>query len=1027
MKKNKRKWVSAERSIVALILLVVLMIAQSAMAQGPVTGQVKDKAGNPVKGATVTVKNKKVSTLTGDDGSFSVTASAGDILVVSSVGYETEEIKVGSDLKVALELTTKVTSLEDVIIVGYGTQKKKDLTGSLVNVNVDESKKFSTSDISQLLEGRATGVAVNSDGQPGAVPSIRIRGYSTFGNAQPYYVVDGVPGSAIRDFSPDDIETITVLKDASAAAIYGAAAANGVIIITTKQGRKNSEMKVDYNGYYGWDKVWQIKKVTDRAQYQMLSNESRANAGKAFFPGNDPSDPRYITNINTDWQKEGLKTGTRQDQYISMSGGGAYSTYNISLDYFDNKGTYVGNGPTYRRYTGRINATTEKGIFKMGESFAYTHSHENSLTFRDDILLGGIPPLIGSLVIAIPTMPIYDTANLNGFGGSSAVLNGANSLNGIAINSILVNWVDVDRTFGNIYGELQLLKNGGNHLRFRTSLSYDKTVTRDYTWQPPFFLGNFFSKLTSQLSDNSRVYTNASIENTLNYNRIFGRHSVEALVGQGYRQADAVLRQAIGVNFTAPYYPVISAAGSATAKGTQSESTLSSYFGRVNYSYDDRYLLSATIRRDGSSRFAPTNQFGYFPSASVGWRLSNEKFWNVPKSIISSLKIRGSYGKLGNQEIGDYQFQGFINSGVVYSFNGTRVVGGLQTLVASAGIKWETKTTTNIGFDGTFLNDHLEFSAEYYNAKSTDVLAPVPIPASTGFENLTPVINAATLKNSGVEIFAAYHKHKGKFTFDISANLSTVKNKVLALGGANQPIDGVGARTAIGGEVGEHFGYIYEGIFQSQAEVAAHPVQFGGGPTIGPGDVMYKDVSGPAGKPDGVVDSYDRVYLGSSIPRYNYGISFSASYKRFDFLLFASGSAKFLINSRLYRDLHHSAGSLNYSVDMLNRWTPTNTNTTVPRLNDDDINNFKDSNRPGWLQDGTYLRINTVSLGYTFPQNIIKGLVRSRLYITVQNLYSFQKYYGYNPDFTSGVFNPGFDFGSYPKPRTIMLGVQLTF
>ncbi|MDP4261337.1 MAG: TonB-dependent receptor [Bacteroidota bacterium] len=1027
MKKIKRKWLSLERSICLLITTVVLMIAQSAMAQGPVTGQVKDKAGNPVKGATVTVKNKKVSTLTGDDGSFSITASAGDILQVSSIGYESMEIKVGSDLKVNLELTTRVTSLEDVVVVGYGTQKRKDLTGSLVSVNVNETKKFSTSDISQLLEGRATGVEVNSDGQPGAVPSVRIRGYSTFGNAQPYYVIDGVPGAAIRDFSPDDIETITILKDASAAAIYGATAANGVVIITTRQGKRNTQMQVEYNGYYGWDKVWQRKKVTDRSQYQTLSNESRVNAGRPLFPGNDPSDPRYITNINTDWQKEGLKTGTRQDHNLSLSGGGAYSTYNLSLDYYDNKGTYVGNGPTYQRYTGRVNATAEKGIFKMGESFNYTHSHENSLTFRDDILLGGIPPLIGSLDVAIPTMPVYDTANLNGFGGSSDVLNGANSLNGIGINSILVNWVDVDRTFGNVYGELNLKKITGQNIRFRTSLSYDKTVTRDYTWQPPFYLGKFFSKPDAQLSDNSRVFTNASVENTLTYDKIIGKHSIQVLVGQGYRQANAVLRQEIGVGYTAPYYPVISSAASTSAKGTQSESTLSSYFGRINYSYDDRYLLAATLRRDGSSRFAPTNQFGYFPSASVGWRISNEKFWNVPRSIVSSLKLRGSYGKLGNQEIGDYQFQGFINSGVVYSFGGTRVVGGLQTLVASAGIKWESKTTSNVGFDGTFLNDHLEFSAEYYNAKSTDVLAPVPIPASTGFENLTPVINAATLKNSGLEFLATYHKNKGKFTFDISANLSTVKNKVLALGGADQPIDGVGARTAIGGEIGEHFGYVYEGIFQSQADIAAHAVQFGGGPNIGPGDVKYKDISGPAGKPDGIIDSYDRVYLGSSIPKYNYGISFSAAYQKFDFAVFASGSAKFLINSRLYRDLHHSAGSLNYSVDMLNRWTPTNTNTTIPRLNDADINNFYDSDRPGWLQNGTYLRINTVSVGYTFPQNVIKGLMKSRVYVTVQNLYSFQKYYGYNPDFTSGVFNPGFDFGSYPKPRTIMIGVQLVF
>ena len=642
-------------------------------------------------------------------------------------------------------------------------------------------------------------------------------------------------------------------------------------------------------------------------------------------------------------------------------------------------------------------------------------------------MLGGIPPLIGTLVVAIPTMPVYDPANLNGFGGSSSVFNGANSLNGIGINSILQNYVDVDRTFANVYGELKLLKNSGHNLKFKTSISYDKTITRDFTWQPAYYLGKFFSSDIARLNDNSRVYTNASIENTLNYDKIFlGKHVVEALVGQSYRYGSAVLRESHAEGFTQPYYPVINNGQTRSAKGSEFENALSSYFGRINYSYDDRYLLSASLRRDGSSRFAPSNKFGYFPAASVGWKLSNEKFWKVPASIVSSLKLRASYGKLGNQEIADYQFQGTVNTGVVYTFNGIQATGGLQTLVASPDIKWESKAITNIGFDGTFLNGHLDFSAEYYKSKSTDILVGITIPASTGFENLNPVINAASLQNTGVEFNAAYHKTKGKFTFDVSANLSTVKNKVLALGGNNDPLYGVGAKTVVGGEVGEHYGFVSEGIFQNQAEINAHATQFGA--TLAPGDVKYKDISGPNGKPDGVVDeAYDRVSLGSAIPKFNYGFSFSAVYKSFDFAVFASGSAKFLINSRMYRDLHHSAGALNYSTDMLNRWTPSNTNTNIPRLNDNDVNNFKDSNRPGWLQSGTYLRINTVSLGYNFRQNIIKGLTNARVYATVQNLYSFQKYQGYNPDFTSGVLNPGFDFGSYPKPRTFMVGVQLGF
>lgn len=1007
------------------MLSILLGATSSALAQGKITGMVRDSVGNPVKGATIKVKNKKIFTTSGEDGGFNIAASPGEALQVSSVGYTPVEVVAGSGT-VMVALNAKATSLDDVVVVGYGTQRKKDLTGSISAINVAETKKYTTSDMSQLLQGRAAGVAVNSDGQPGAVPSVRIRGFSTFGGAQPFYVVDGVPGTGIRDFSPNDIETMTVLKDASAAAIYGASAANGVVIITTRQGRKNTPMKIAYNGYYGVDKVWQRQKVTDRVQYQTLNNESRTNAGKTPFPANDPTNPGYVSNINTDWQKEGLKTGIRQNHNVSLSGGGASSTYSLSLDYFDQKGTYVGNGPDYRRYSARINSSAEKGILKVGEVFNYTHSHENTLTFRDDILLGGIPPLIGSLVVAIPTMPVHDSTQLNGFGGSNSEFNGANSLNGIGINSILVNWVDVDRTFANAYAELKLLNNDGHHLRFRTSVSYDKTITRDYTWQPPFYLGKFFSKDVAVLNDNSRVYTNAVIENTLNYDKSFGRHVLEVMAGQSYRYGSFVGREARAEGFTAPYYPIISNGKTTTSKGGQTENALTSYFGRVNYSYDDRYLVSASLRRDGSSRFSQDNQYGYFPAASVGWRLSNEKFWHVPVSIVNSLKLRASYGKLGNQEIGDYLFQPVINSGVVYTFNGQFYTGGLQTLVASPKIKWESKAITNAGFDATLFNGRLDFSAEYYYARSSDVLVGIRIPASTGFENLNPTVNAATLRNSGVEVTMTYHKNKGEFTYDISANLATVSNKVLSLGSADQPLVGAGAKTVVGHEVGAHYGFVYDGIFQSQDDINNHATQFGA--VLKPGDVKYKDISGPNGKPDGKVDeANDRTYLGSGIPKFNYGFSFSAGYKRFDLSIFASGSAKFLINSRMYRDLHHSSGALNYSTDMLNRWTPTHTNTDIPRLNDDDVNNFKDSNRPGWLQSGTYLRINTISLGYTLKENLIKGITNARVYATVQNLYSFQGYKGYNPDFTSGVLNPGFDFGSYPKPRTMMIGVQVGF
>jgi TonB-dependent starch-binding outer membrane protein SusC len=1023
-----RKRINRLMGKTSFLLFVFSFVMLSAMAQtSQVKGVITDRNGNPLGGVTVAVKGTSRITTTADNGSFTVDAAAGEVLVLTSVGYEDAEIRIGNgQTAVSYSLAQRIDVMEDVVVVGYGTQRRGDLTGSIVGVNVNETKKYSTSDITQLLQGRATGVAINSDGQPGSVPTVRIRGFSTFGNPQPFYVVDGVPvGNSIRDFSPNDIESIQVLKDAAAAAIYGAEAANGVIIITTKQGARNTPMRVEYNGHYGFDKVWQIKDVTNRVEYQMLNNEARVNGNQPLFPGNDPNSPEFIDNIDTDWQKEGLKTGKRQNHNISLSGGGLNSTYNISLDYFDQQGTYVGNGPSYERYTARINSSAEKGIFKIGQSFSYTHSHENSLTFRDDILLGAIPPLINSLVRAIPTMPVYDAANEGGFGGSDSELHGENSLNGIGVNHLFKNYVDVDRIFGNIYGELKLLRRGGHSLRYKLSLSYDRTVTRDYAWAPEFFLGEFFSNTIARLNDNSRNFSNGAIENTITYDKAFGKHNLTVLAGHSYRNNKFLIRESYAQVFSKPYYPVIDAGQERSSKGSERVNTLNSYFGRINYSYDDRYLVGASIRRDGSSRFSPAYRYGNFPAASVGWKISNEKFWTVPKSLVSFLKFRASYGRLGNQNIGDYGFQAIINSGVVYTFNGVRYTGGLQTSVVSETLKWEGKATTNVGFDAALLDSRLDLSVEYYDAKSTDVLVGVPIPASVGSINLSPTVNAATLKNSGIEISATYHKTNGDFTFDVSANFSTVKNKVLALGGNDEPITGAGARTEVGQPVGQHYGYVYDGLFQTLAEAqAANQLA----PNLGPGDVRYKDISGPDGRPDGVVnEAYDRVYLGSGIPKFHYGFNFSAQYKGFDFSLFASGSGKFLINSRFWKDLMHSGGAANYSRDMLDRWTENNKDTDIPRLNSADVNNFRDSNRPGWLQDGTYLRINTLMVGYTLPSNLIRGVNRLRVYITAQNLYTFQKFKGYNPDFTAGVFSPGFDFGSYPKPRTIMGGVQLIF
>lgn len=834
--------------------------------------------------------------------------------------------------------------------------------------------------------------------------------------------MDGIPLSGVpREINPNDIQSIQVLKDASAGAIYGSRAANGVIIIITKQGKKDTPLQVEYNGYYGADKIWQIMPVTNTHNYQVLNNEARYNSNnKPLAPGNDPNSPRFITDVDTDWQEEGLKTGNRQNHNVNLSGGSAYNTYNVSLDMFDNNGTFVGNGPTYRRYTGRVNTTQERGRFKFGQTIAYARSKENALVTGDGILAGGRPPLINDLVFAIPTMPVYDPNRLGGFGGTASDLHNAISLNGIGFNTLIKNNTGVDRLSATAWGEVELLKKEGHSLRYKLNFGYDALSAKDYTFTPTFNLGYFFINNVARLNDNNRRYENQLIENTLTYDRKISEHSFTILLGQMFQKNayTQVLASAQGFQFED--FPNLRNGEETNANSFEEYSKLASYLGRLNYNYGDRYLLTATVRRDASSRFAPEYRVGYFPSVALGWRITNEDFFTVPKNILSDLKIRASWGKLGNDNIGNYLFQPVVNPSIIYTFDGNRVLGGIQTNVVTSNLKWEDRITSNIGFDAQLLSGKFDFSAEYYNSRSEDILVPIPIPLSVGSINSAPIKNAGTLQNSGLEFILTYHKTAGEFKFDLSGNFSTLKNKVISLGpNVESRTDGA-FRTEVGAEVGRHYGFITEGIFKTQEQVDGHPRQFDGASI---GDIIFKDING-----DNFINDDDRTDLGSGIPKYNFGLNFSASYKQFDFSVFASGAGDYLINSRLYRDLMHSGGDANYHEDILNRYTSVNTNTTIPRLSWEDPNrNWESSDRDGWLQDGTFLRINTLSLGYSLAQKSIKGINRLRVYATAQNLYTFQKYKGYNPDYAYGVFTPGLDNGSFPKPRTILFGVQMGF
>jgi TonB-dependent starch-binding outer membrane protein SusC len=976
----------------------------------------------PIPGVTVLVKGTTRGVATDLDGSFSISVpDQNAVLVFSFVGYSSQEVRVGNQSVINISLLEDVSNLNEVVVIGYGTQKRSDITGAISVVNTDELKKFSTNDVAQMLQGRVSGVQVTSDGQPGAFPSVRIRGIATFGNGQPLYVIDGVPvGTTPRDFNPNDIESMQVLKDASAGAIYGSRAANGVVIITTKQGKKNTPLKVEYSSYLGVDQVWQRIPVLGREDYQMIINEVQRNGNQPLVPANDPNNPKFIRDIDTDWQKEGLKNGFRQNHNLNFSGGGQYTQYNTSIDYFDNKGTLVGNGPNYERYSMRMNTISEKGRFKVGTSLYYMHSYEDALTFRPDVLAGNRPTLIADLVQAIPTMPIYDPKNLGGFGGTEADLQRAISLNVIGVNKMFTANTTVDRMFATGWGEYSLIDNKNHKLKYKLNLNYDRTLARDLSYLPAFRLGFFFNDGTSRMDDGQRILSTGLVENTMNYSGTFGKHRLDVLAGQMYQEGGTINRNGYTENLDINF-PVLNNGVNKQASGSEFRYAISSYLGRVNYAYDDRYLLTATLRRDGSSKFSPTNRYGNFPSVALGWNIHKEKFLTLP-SFIADLKFRASYGQLGNANIGDYLYFATINPNVLYNFGGNVVRGAIQTQQVDPNIRWETRNTSNVGLDGALFDGKIEFSAEYYNSKTTDILVSVPIPASTGAAG-SPIVNAGSLRNKGFEFQLTYRKMTGNFTFDLSANATTLQNEVLSLGGDNRPIFGAGSRTVVGEPIGHHYGHKAIGIFQTQEEINNHAFQNAG---TRPGDVKFKDING-----DGIIDfAGDRVNLGSGLPTLYYGLNFSGKYKNFDFTIFASGAGGYLIHSRQYRDIMLTMDFTNRHEDILKRWTPENPSTVWPRLVAGDPNqNQRNSDREGWLQDGTHLRIQTISFGYKIPTvgSVLGKLQSARLYVSIQNPYTFQSYKGYNPDFTSGVFNPGFDFGSFPRPRTTMLGLQIAF
>ena len=1032
-----------------------------------VKGQVVDENGEPLIGATVRLKDAATGVITDFDGNFSIDCKSNATLIVSYMGYKTREIAVrGRAALEPIELTSDTNVLDQVVVVGYGVQKKADLTGSVSIVNADELKKVSNSNISTMLEGKVPGVQITSDGQPGADPSVRIRGIGSFGSTAPLYVIDGVPmGTTIRDFSPNDIETIQVLKDAAAGAIYGSRAANGVIIITTKNGKKDQPLKVNYSGYFGIDQISDgVYDVMNADQYSNYIGQACANSGTTL-PGGYSLDPttgkyKFMDNTNTDWFKEVFKTGTRQNHNVNLSGGSAHSTYNISLDYFNQKGTLEGAGPNYERYTARVNNTMDAKFIKFRTSLVYSHSDQDNMGLSNASeyvqgLYGDVTNVLRGTLLMQPTIKAYDEStwvlddkvglangykyDAYGYGVYYDNIHGdISASNPLLVNNMLQRNTRVDRFVGTASADVDLfdmvgLKLKNHSLHYNINLSYSKTHCKDFTWIAAWAQSNrvYLDKSNEKLTKGSRDYTDALIENTLTYDGTIGKHHVNVVVGQTYEEEYTDELTGWAVNFPEPYFLQLQNGASTYSSSYEYKHAIASYIGRINYNYDEKYLLSAVVRRDGSSRLSKNIRCGTFPSVSVGWRVDKEKFFPFTPDVMNMFKIRGSYGVLGNENIGEFMFQTTMNrNNMTYSFGNTPVTGSAVSTFTDNNLAWEKKKTTNVGIDVAMFRNRLEFTFEWYKNVSEDLLYAVPVPAQAGVSNTTVTMNAASMENSGFEFSATYRNNDHDFKYQIGANLSTLKNKVTSLGFGNDSyIDGA-YKTEVGQEIGKFYGWVYEGIARTQADLDNHATQSG----ANVGDCLYKDISGPEGEPDGVIDAYDRTVLGSGLPKINFGLNVRFEYKNFDLSVATFGALNYHVSDDIYNSLNSCYGWGNKDVAMgdANRWSEDGTTylSSVPRTYA--ANNatlaWNDLFSERKIQNAAYWKIANVELGYNLPDkwfgNYVSGV---RVYVSAQNLHTFTGYKGYNVDYAGGTFTPGYNFCSFPSARSFMAGLHFTF
>lgn len=1027
-----------------------LLFSVIAMAQDvTVNGIINDESGLPVPGATILIKGTNKATASDFDGKFQINVPSNGTLTISFVGYNTVQEAVNGRTKLEIRLKAESQSLNEVVVVGYGTQKKSVVTGSISSVKAKALENLPVTRIEQSLQGRVSGVSIAANaGQPGSASTIRIRGFTTLNNNDPLWVVDGVivDNGGIGYLNQSDIESIEVLKDGASGAIYGSRAAAGVILVTTKKGKSGS-ISVNYSGYAGTSQASNKIDLLNASQYVTIMNEAYTNGGKAA---------PYSTATNygkgTNWQDAIFNDHAQRSSHeLSFSGGNENSTFYMSFGLLDQEGIVTTDISHYTRKNIRLNSNHKLGKYiKIGQTLGYSNEKTIGIGNTNDEFGGPLASAINldpltPIIETNPNQPIYQNnpnalrdANGNYYGISTIVTQ--ENTNPLAYTQTRLGNNDFSDNFvGNIFVEAEILPG----LKFKSTAGGKLAYYGSDNFTPVFFLNGATKRDKNELFRSYKKSFSWNWENTLNYTKKFGDHNFSVLLGKGtyvdnitsgndvtYQGVPATTHADASFNVEVPITDKIANAYDSQAY----EHRVESLFGRLNYDYKEKYIFTGIIRRDGSTRFGPTHKYGTFPSVSLGWVPSKEDFWKE-NNVISNLKIRGGYGVTGNDSSPEFLFISTVGIKRNYTVGGIPTPGQSPNAIPNPDLKWEETKQANVGFETTLFQD-FNLSVDLFNKKTDGIIMPVPNPGYVGATGDT-YANLASMENKGFDIELGYRKKIGGLNLSVNGNFSYIKNEITFLDEGTLFIGGKETvqsssyeinRTQVGQAYNSFYGLKTNGVFQTQAEVNAYTSSGGTviQPNAKPGDFRWKDLND-----DGVIDGNDRTFLGTSLPKYTYGFTLNLDYKGFDLLVFGQGAG----GNKIYQGLRRlDIINANYSTDVLNRWTGPGSTNSYPRVTTDDTNKNFSNPSDFNLEKGDFFRFKTIQLGYSLPKEWIQSIAlqRVRLYLTGENMFTITKYSGFDPEIggptTAGQDNvQGVDRGYYPQAKSYMLGVNLQF